>query len=418
MTLSIHLREEASELLEHERIELQWGEALLAPEVDMPLVLDLTSKIMNYCKAHQLDFETHELKVYESPEVENSLEAKIFRVARFGFEAYTLPSAIFSYWERAAYQKKIRETLDDDSTGNLHPVGVSSVKEGLTEEHVDQLFAVLFKNGLNCQRWDSEKVMRYMARSEYSLKFLSRMLSEGLNPRLKLKDGHELLLGICLREVRLEAIQMLIDAGASVLAKGIEGNTALMLICRRYDGSFEMAELLINAGNRLNVQDEKGLTALHYATARGKEKVIALLLKHQARCDLLDHRGRTPGHYAAISGVHFSDKEQSLSCMIQLVNAGVKINAKDHSGNTALHLAAGKGEMEMVKKLIELGARADLRNKSSKTPADLAKSQGHAEVGMLLEQIERAQNEKHLLSQIGRGVQLAATTKPRRGHRL
>jgi ankyrin repeat protein len=51
---------------------------------------------------------------------------------------------------------------------------------------------------------------------------------------------------------------------------------------------------------------------------------------------------------------------------------GVDVNAKDHEGNTALHNAAARGDVEMIKYLVEKGADVKAINREGKTTADMA----------------------------------------------
>ena len=52
--------------------------------------------------------------------------------------------------------------------------------------------------------------------------------------------------------------------------------------------------------------------------------------------------------------------------------AGADVNSRDHEGNTALHSAAARGDLEMVKYLVEKGADVTLVNREGQTTADMA----------------------------------------------
>ena len=51
---------------------------------------------------------------------------------------------------------------------------------------------------------------------------------------------------------------------------------------------------------------------------------------------------------------------------------GADVNAKDHEGNTALHNAAARGDVEMIKYLVSKGADVTAVNREGKTTADMA----------------------------------------------
>ena len=51
---------------------------------------------------------------------------------------------------------------------------------------------------------------------------------------------------------------------------------------------------------------------------------------------------------------------------------GADVNARDHEGNTALHNAAARGDVEMIKYLVSRGADVKAVNREGKTTADMA----------------------------------------------
>ena len=54
--------------------------------------------------------------------------------------------------------------------------------------------------------------------------------------------------------------------------------------------------------------------------------------------------------------------------MVQLLlDKGVKIDATDYDGDTALHIAAWYGCEEVVKLLVERGAKIDAKNENGET---------------------------------------------------
>ncbi len=65
---------------------------------------------------------------------------------------------------------------------------------------------------------------------------------------------------------------------------------------------------------------------------------------------------------------------------VLLVDKGLQINLADKNGNTALHLAAERGELEFVQKLMARGAVVK-KNKNMETPNSLALKKKH--VGVL-----------------------------------
>lgn len=64
--------------------------------------------------------------------------------------------------------------------------------------------------------------------------------------------------------------------------------------------------------------------------------------------------------------VHF------LSC--SLFQNGCNVNSQSYSGNTALHIACGRGEVEAVRVLLKNGADSSLKNYHNDTAVMVAKN--------------------------------------------
>ena len=60
------------------------------------------------------------------------------------------------------------------------------------------------------------------------------------------------------------------------------------------------------------------------------------------------------------------------------------MNAKDKFGETALHSAAGRGHLEIVKLLIAKGADVNARRENGETVLHSASVEGHLEIVKLL----------------------------------
>ena len=60
--------------------------------------------------------------------------------------------------------------------------------------------------------------------------------------------------------------------------------------------------------------------------------------------------------------------------MREIVDLGVEINARDHKGRTALHVAAQTGNAAMAVSLLEAGAAPGARDGNGYTPLRLAEA--------------------------------------------
>ena len=114
-----------------------------------------------------------------------------------------------------------------------------------------------------------------------------------------------------------------------------------------FNGGLSQLEKL--GHNDINFQDVKGWTALHYSCLGGQEKIVEWLLKNGAKTDLLSHDRKSPLHFASIRG---SDK------VLQLLLSSTQLdpNAVDVQGRTPLHYASVDPSMKSATILIQKGA--------------------------------------------------------------
>lgn len=89
------------------------------------------------------------------------------------------------------------------------------------------------------------------------------------------------------------------------------------------------------------------------------------LLENDADVNITDIRGATPLHRAASKG--------NLGVVKLLLenNDKLKVNVRDVYGNTPLHLACEEDRQEEAKLLVQNGASLETKNKEEKTPLDL-----------------------------------------------
>ena len=69
------------------------------------------------------------------------------------------------------------------------------------------------------------------------------------------------------------------------------------------DGSY-LAELLLENGAEINVNNHQGMTPLMLAASKGWLDIIRLLLEHKAKSDVSDFTGRTAMMWAERTGKH------------------------------------------------------------------------------------------------------------------
>ncbi|WP_129136945.1 ankyrin repeat domain-containing protein [Luteimonas sp. YGD11-2] len=157
---------------------------------------------------------------------------------------------------------------------------------------------------------------------------------------------------------RPEAVMTLLANGADPRARDHEGNTPLHHAARSTDPG--VAALLRDAAAELDARNDEGLTPLGIACAAGNWRLAKFLLERGAATHPAD---ATPALLAAAGG----DEDDAAGVQL-LLRHKARVDARDARGRTALHEAAFAGHVDVVAALLDAGAAADPADSSSRTP--------------------------------------------------
>ncbi|GBL84803.1 Tankyrase-2 [Araneus ventricosus] len=157
------------------------------------------------------------------------------------------------------------------------------------------------------------------------------------------------------------------------------------------DGDLTEIYALIQSGFDINCQDSRGNTLLHYAGKSENISVIRLLMKFGSIYNVKNREGKTP---LQLANNNDTKTVLNLACKlfkdvksenIEEVNKCIKlerslVNAKDNEGHHPLHWAAAKGNITIVKILLEAGADATYVTRKGNTPLHIATSKGFSRI--------------------------------------
>uniref|UniRef100_A0A8C3DMI3 Uncharacterized protein n=1 Tax=Corvus moneduloides TaxID=1196302 RepID=A0A8C3DMI3_CORMO len=221
-------------------------------------------------------------------------------------------------------------------------------------------------------------------------------------------------------------VKLLLDRGGQIDAKTRDGLTPLH--CAARSGHDQVVELLLERGAPLLARTKNGLSPLHMAAQGDHVECVKHLLQHKAPVDdvTLDyltalHVAAHCGHYRvtkllldkranpnarALNGftpLHIACKKNRIKVMELLVKYGASIQAITEAGSqhklswvgltlaklflrgeTALHMAARAGQVEVVRCLLRNGALVDARAREEQTPLHIASRLGKTEIVQLL----------------------------------
>ena len=143
----------------------------------------------------------------------------------------------------------------------------------------------------------------------------------------------------------------------------------------------EALRLLLNAGAKVNGRDEAGNMALHLAVSRLHLAAARFLLQRGADVNARDNAGRTPIFELDSVASHLKNGHLSLEerrrktrRMVEMarliVGKGARLNIRDRSfgGETPLTLLAGEAPAAVLSVLLEAGADPNTANKQGGTP--------------------------------------------------
>ena len=124
-------------------------------------------------------------------------------------------------------------------------------------------------------------------------------------------------------------------------------------------------DLLKNAPGLVHARSVDGRTPLHFAAATGQPDIIMLLNSKGAD---LSAGPESP----MLAVADYPDAAIAEEMARTLAGNASDPNARRQDGKTALHLAAARGNADVVRMLIHRGAHLDARDADGRTPSDVA----------------------------------------------
>ncbi|KAJ5764963.1 hypothetical protein N7520_004522 [Penicillium odoratum] len=226
-----------------------------------------------------------------------------------------------------------------------------------------------------------------------------------------------------------DVVRLLLDKGARVNAKTKHGSTALHVVHHK---STTIAQILLEHGADLSLEDENGQTPLQEAAANGGEEMVKFFLRYQGlESDAKKWIQQAQFYNAVLEGdedtvglllengidmmmknvrgeypLHWAIRSGQLGVASLLLQKGADIDAKDQFGWTALILACANRNEEMMQFLLDNGADINIRTDEmagGHTVLSYATAQGEWQlVEMLLRQ--GASPQSVALDSLRRGI--------------
>jgi len=282
---------------------------------------------------------------------------------------------------------KMFEAIRNDNIKEVKSLLEQKVDPNSVDEDGDHLllYAALYSS-LDCMQLLIEQGSNVNAKNKidetalmWSVHDLAKMkllIEHGADVNAKAKTGNTPLLIASIGHGKYDAIKLLIDKGANVLAVNNRKENALVRAA--LFGDTATISLLLGKGLDINAFTLDSTTALINAVLNANKPVIFQLLEKGADADVLSFFGLTPLSFAVI----FTDAEAVRA----ILKKTKKVNAMDVGGNSVL-MYAGYNEhddVEMIQALLDNGADVNIKAKDGATALSWASKKGNTATVALL----------------------------------
>ncbi|KAM4619380.1 protein phosphatase 1 regulatory subunit 12A [Polymixia lowei] len=197
-----------------------------------------------------------------------------------------------------------------------------------------------------------------------------------------------------------EEVAALLRQGADINHANIDGLTALHQAC--IDENAEMVQFLVESGSDVNRGDNEGWTPLHAAASCGFIQIAKYLIEHGAHVGAVNSEGELPLDVATedamerllkgeikkqaidVDKARKEEERVMLQDAMAVLAGGGTLTPHSNTKATALHVAAAKGYIEVLKVLLQCGLDVDSRDIDGWTALHAAAHWGQEEVCTLL----------------------------------
>ncbi|KAI5621888.1 transient receptor potential cation channel, subfamily N, member 1, partial [Silurus asotus] len=207
--------------------------------------------------------------------------------------------------------------------------------------------------------------------AERGLTKLVEILTENFKSNVleRTKDGSTLL-HIAARCGHPDTVLTLINKGIPLHTQNKVGAVCLHEAAKY--GHVAVVWALLLKGMHVDTTTKDGLTALHIAAENCHPHVVEILQGFGAQVQLRGGKAlESPLHIAA----RVKDGEKVVE---MLLKSGAEVNTELENGETAMHVAARHGNLQVMKSLVEEGADLTWKSKAEETPLHVAVRHCHA----------------------------------------
>ena len=298
------------------------------------------------------------------------------------------------------------------STDIFNSADTTALMEACHNQH-PLIVELLLRHGADpniFKRWGPTALI--LAVDKDDVKITELLLEYNVDPNFRMKGNGDTPLMFASRRGNTEIATLLLERGANpnILKLDTDGSNNTALIMAAMKNQAPMVELLLEYNADPNLKNSAqnhtgslhdmyfGSTALHWASMEENYDIIKLLLEHGADPNIMNIRFKTPLYISVKNGdfnavkimlehngdaTEIFDGGETLLYIIAsrsdkhdiaelLIEHGVDINAQNRLGNTALHRAILRYNIDLVRILLENGADPYIINNSNENSLEHA----------------------------------------------
>ena len=233
--------------------------------------------------------------------------------------------------------------------------------------------AIEHSQDVDSRGFDDNSTPLYVASTYGHVEVARVLLEQGADVTARDIDGNTPL-HVASKEGHVEVVRILVECGANATPRDNDGNTPLHVASK--EGHVGIARFLVDHGADLMACKMGGGTSLHMASIHGHTDVARLLVECGADPTTRSSEGWTPLHYASAFG--------HVKVARFLVEHGVDVTARGYDGRTPLHIASSYGYLDVARILVEFGADLTAQANDGQSPLHVASSYGNVVVARRL----------------------------------
>lgn len=214
---------------------------------------------------------------------------------------------------------------------------------------------------------------------------IHQLLEAGANPNIADKGGFTPILNVVANvagfndsQERCEVLLLMLTYGAKLDQHTKENWNAIFLASGHEDASVLELVLTLSCGLGINATDCMGKTPILIAAWMNEARAVKILLEQGARLDISDNFGLNAAHYAAIS------EDPNMIRAILKFNCTSALVAEEKEGDTPLHLAVRYHRSEVVAELVAYGVNPNITNSGGCSPLLLAAEYDTVDIAKIL----------------------------------